>query len=201
MATVTRGARTTQTKSATAPARPVNVLQEKIAAEKDVEQPVVFVSTLGKDGAFVSSPEPKHDQSTGRFIGMDNGVYVRFTNGISDPYYMSNPIHRKQVEVIRSKIEENWPVVHDLGLQELKPGSPPPPLKRWDAIDLESIKIALTANFVEELDKNLALIEAGARYELSKDKPRKDVVQMLEGLRLQVSAEGGSDADALDVEV
>lgn len=200
MANVTRGARTTETAKAKAEKPALTVLQEKVKKELDVEQPVVFISTLGKDGAWIKPPNPLHDASNGHYIGMEPGVYLRFTNGISDPFYLSKPEHARAVKVIRDTIEQGWQVVEDLGLEEVKAGDPLPPLKKWDTADLETIKVALEANFGDDFAENERKLEQGVRYELSKKQPRKDVLQLLEGLRLSAAAEAG-DADALDVEV
>lgn len=199
MATVTRGAQTTQTKQAVGPAKLV-AITEKIKAEQGVEQPIVYISTEGKDGAWIVNPEPLHDANNGRFIRMEPGVYLRFTNGTSDPFYLTNPVDRNAVKLIDKLIDENWPQVHVLGLKRLDPGQPAPPLQRWDRMDLESIKIALESNFGDDSAANVRVCEAGVRYELAKDKKgvRKDVIALCEALAATEVATA-SDVDPLNV--
>lgn len=201
MATVSRGAQTTQTRKPVSAAANAGVtLSDKIKQEKDVEQPVVYISTEGKNGAWLVSPEPIFGDG-GRIVRYDAGLRIDFTEGISNPYYTSNPMHRQFVERVDKLIEEGWPIVGDLGLERVKQGDPLPPLRKWDKLGLDAIKTALTANFTENLEDNVRVLEAGVRYELSKKNPRKDVIKVLEAMVNLEAAEAAADVDALDVEV
>lgn len=201
MATVTQGASTTSTRNAASRHKVAGVtLTEKVEKENAFEKPVVYVSTEGKNSAWVIPPVPIYGEG-GRTIGLDEGVRMEFFNGISTPYYLSNPVHRKHVERIDKLIEENWPIVHVLGLERKENGQPLPPLRKWDKLGLDAIKVALTANFTDNYEDNVAILEAGVRYELSKKQPRKDVVKVLEAMVTLEAAEAAEDEDALDVEV
>jgi hypothetical protein len=201
VATVSRGSQTTQSRKPVSQAKVTGVtLTDKVEAEKNVEHPVVYISTEGKNGAWLRSPDPIYGDG-GRVVKYDNGLRIEFTEGISNPYYASNPIHKKTIAEIDRIIDENWPIVHDLGLKRLEQGAPVPPLRKWDKLSLDAIKVALTANFSDNYDDNVRILEAGVRYELSKDKPRRDVVKVLEAMVGVEAAEASAQIDALDVEV
>lgn len=191
---VTKGA--TGSKSKATKAAPK--LGDILAKEAEGEKPVAYVSRKGADSAFLIPPGPKYS-AAGTQIGWDTGIHLDFGGvGVTKPYFPeSNPVHRAEVERIDAMIEENWPIVVDLGLEKLAPDAPKPPFSKWDKTSAAAIKVALAVSFDDDdHDANVELVKAAARYEAA-NLNREDVLAVLDGL---LATEAGQ-SDAYDVEV
>lgn len=199
MANVKKGGVTSSNRAAKSKTKILREVQSELEGEK----PVAFISRTGADRAWLIPSQPIHG-ANGQYLGMDEGLHVDFGGvGITRGYYLSNPVDADQVDRIRAFIQTNHPLIHELGLEERTPEQPLPPLKKWDTLNLNAIKVALLADFGDDHEGNVAVLKQGVRYELQRPEhiggPRKDLIAMLEALAATEEVE--TDAFAEDSEV
>lgn len=194
MATVKKGA-VTSTNRSTRPV--VKTIREVLNEEDQGEKPVAYLSRTGADAAWVIPSRPKH-AANGDYIGMDEGVHMDFRGvGVTRPFFMSNPVDRALTERIDEFIETNHPIIHELGLEKLKPEQPRPPFRKWDTLSGAAIKVTLSSLLSDDHDDNVRLLKECARYELACPEPRDDVIGILDGLMVGEAHE----SDAFNAEV
>lgn len=198
MADVKKGGMTTATKR---PERSSvkTTLRDRIASEDSGEKPVGYVSLAGADGAWVLPSKPIYGDR-GQYLGMDDGVHLDFQGlGVTQGFYLSNPVHASLVERVDELIESNHPIVHELGLRRLEAEAPRPPFRKWDTTSRDALKITLKTILGDDAEENVKMLKECVRYESARDEPRDDVIAMLEAMAAGEAVEVEADVFAAGV--
>lgn len=189
---VSKGARTSADNAA-APMKDVVRKAAAVRAQYAVPEGERAVHYVGRTGHLWTVPPEQ------------GGVLLDFgRGGMTKPYYPAK--YAKDAAEV-AHIDE-WmnaggfmnPTVEKYGIAKVDPNTPVAPLKRWDELKPPAILVALEANFEDDHDKNMAVVEAGIRYELSKPEvdQRDDLLEMLNAL---LEGEEQAEEGELDIEI